>query len=182
MRASRPSGTGCWRHRTPRGLDRFGVDNGYMATSRMNIAKWYNAPPDDPRSCCALAQPVTEFGCQGLELDLPILCWGPDVMWRSGQWQLSPVRRRYRQTDPQQLVINTYRVLLTRGRDGVVIWVPPMPILDETEHILLAAGVRGLPAASAIVGGEIESLITADEAVELHGAGSEELGAPRSGC
>ena len=138
-----------------KGLVQFGVDNGYMATSRMNIAKWYNAPPDDPGSCCALVQPVTEFGCQGLELDLPILCWGPDVVWKNGEWQLNPVRRRYPQTDPRQLLINTYRVLLTRGRDGVVIWVPPMPVLDDTEHILLAAGVRGIPAASAIVGGEL---------------------------
>lgn len=138
-----------------KGLVQFGVDNGYMATSRMNIAKWYNAPADDPGSCCALVQPVTEFGCQGLELDLPILCWGPDVLWRNGEWQLNPVRRRYPQTDPRQLLINTYRVLLTRGRDGVVIWVPPLRVLDETEHILLAAGVRGIPAASAIVGGEL---------------------------
>jgi hypothetical protein len=138
-----------------KGLDRFGVNNSYMATSRMNIAKWYNAPADDQRSCCALVQPVTEFGCQGLELDLPILCWGPDVMWRNGEWQLSPVRRRYPQTDPSQLLINTYRVLLTRGRDGVVIWVPPMPVLHETEHILLAAGVRGIPAGLSIASGEI---------------------------
>jgi len=138
-----------------KGLERFGVNNGYMATSRMNIAKWYNAPADDPRSCCALVQPVTEFGCQGLELDLPIHCWGPDVLWRNGQWQLSPVRRRYPQTDPRQLLINTYRVLLTRGRDGILIWVPPMPALNETEHILLAAGVRAIPVASAIIGGEI---------------------------
>lgn len=138
-----------------KGLDRFGVNNGYMATSRMNIAKWYNATADDPRSCCALVQPVTEFGCQGLELDLPVLCWGPDVMWSQGDWQLNPVRRKYPQTDPRQLLINTYRVLLTRGRDGVVIWVPPIPALDETEHILLAAGVRGIPEASAIVGNEI---------------------------
>jgi hypothetical protein len=138
-----------------KGLARWGVENGYMATSRMNIAKWYNAPLDDARSCCALVQPVTEFGCQGLELDLPILCWGPDVMWKNGEWQLSPVRRRYPQTDPRQLLINTYRVLLTRGRDGLVIWVPPMPVLDQTEHILLAAGVRAIPAAAAMVSGEI---------------------------
>jgi schlafen family protein len=138
-----------------KGLDRLGVDNGYMATSRMNIAKWYNAPGDDPSSCCALIQPVTEFGCQGLELDLPILCWGPDAMWKNGEWQLNPVRRRYPQTDPEQLLTNTYRVLLTRGRDGVVIWVPPLEVLDETEHILLAAGVRGIPAASVIIGEEI---------------------------
>lgn len=126
-------------------LPKFGVDNGYMATSRMDIAKWYNAPPDDPKSSCALTQPATEFGCQGLELDLPIVCWGEDLRWQHGGWLLTPIRRRYRQDDPEQLLRNTYRVLLTRGRDGVVVFVPPMPLLDETEHILLAAGLKPIP-------------------------------------
>lgn len=126
-------------------LPKFGVLNDFMATSRMNIAKWFNAPPEDPKSCCALAQPVTEFGCQGLELDLPIVCWGEDVRWDGSAWILTPVRRRYPQDDPHQLLRNTYRVLLTRGRDGVVIFVPPVATLDLTEHALLAAGVRPLP-------------------------------------
>jgi DUF2075 family protein len=126
-------------------LRKFGVDNGYQATSRMNIAKWYNAPPDDPKSSCALAQPVTEFGCQGLELDLPIVCWGEDLRWQHGAWLLTPIRRRYPQDNPEQLLRNTYRVLLTRGRDGVVVFVPPIKLLDETEHILLAAGLKPIP-------------------------------------
>lgn len=133
-------------------LAQFGVDNGYMATSRMNIAKWYNARPDDPASSCALTQPVTEFGCQGLELDLPLLCWGEDVRWHAGIWDLSPVRRRYKQDDPRQLLVNTYRVLLTRGRDGLVVWLPPLPALDETENILLAAGLKLIPEPSELLG------------------------------
>jgi hypothetical protein len=126
-------------------LARFGVDNGYMATSRMNIARWFNAPPDDPLASNALTQPVTEFGCQGLELDLPVVCWGEDFRWHHGAWDLTPIRRRYRQDDPEQLLRNAYRVLLTRGRDGVIVWIPPLPLLDETETILLAAGVRPIP-------------------------------------
>jgi hypothetical protein len=133
-------------------LGSFGVDNGYMATSRMRIAKWYNAPPHDPASSCALTQPVTEFGCQGLELDLPVLCWGEDVRWQSGSWDLSPVRRRYRQDDPRQLLLNTYRVLLTRGRDGLVVWLPPLPALDETENILLASGLKSIPEPFELIG------------------------------
>jgi hypothetical protein len=70
------------------------------------------------KSATALVQPVTEFGCQGLELDLPIVCWGEDFNWDGTSWQLTPVRRRSLQQDPQQLLTNVYRVLLTRGRDA----------------------------------------------------------------
>ena len=87
---------------------------------------------------------MTEFQCQGLELDLPILCWGEDYRWVSPGWELHPIRRRYPQDDPNQLLTNAYRVLLTRGRDGLVIFVPPDPLLDATEQALIRAGVEPL--------------------------------------
>jgi len=121
-------------------LPKFGVDNSFPATSRMNIAKWFNSSVDDPKSSNALIQPVTEFGCQGLELDLPILCWGDDLKWEGSAWNLKPINRRYPQNDPAGLLRNTYRVLLTRGRDGLVIFVPPTKDFDSTEVALLAAG------------------------------------------
>jgi hypothetical protein len=40
-----------------------------------------------------------------------------------------------------QLRRNAYRVLLTRGRDATVIFVPPIPELDETFINLIAAGL-----------------------------------------
>jgi hypothetical protein len=123
----------------------YGVENGFMATSRMNIAAWYNAPANDPKSCCALTQPATEFGAQGLELDLPIVCWGEDYAWSGDHWVLRLPRRQVPRRDPEQLLQNAYRVLLTRGRDGIVIWVPPDRDLDATEHAFLASGVRPLP-------------------------------------
>jgi len=126
-------------------LPRHGVDNSWMATSRLKVARWFNAPYHDPASCCALEECVTEFQCQGLELDLPIVCWGEDMRWDGSAWVLSPIRRRYPIRDPKQLLRNTYRVLLTRGRDGLVVYLPPSVELDQTEHALLAAGVRPLP-------------------------------------
>jgi DUF2075 family protein len=113
-------------------LPQFGIDNGFMATSRMNIAKWFNAPAEDPKSSNTLRQPVTEFGCQGLELDLPILCWGEDYRWEHDQWLRTPIRRRYRQHEPEVLLRNAYRVLLTRARQGMVIYVPPGDPTDPT--------------------------------------------------
>jgi hypothetical protein len=127
-------------------LPKHGVDNGFQATNRlMNFGRWYNAPRDDERSCCALRIPVTEFGCQGLELDLPIVCWGEDMRWTGADWLLTPIRRKVPQEDPQQLLRNAYRVLLTRGRDGFVVWLPPDERLDQTEVALLAAGLKPLP-------------------------------------
>ena len=108
----------------------------------MNIAKWFNAPTDDPKSSNALTQPITEFGCQGLELDLPIVCWGEDLRWGDGEWITKPINRRYQQKDPVALLKNSYRVLLTRGRDGLVIYVPDSKLLNSTEVALLAAGVK----------------------------------------
>ena len=115
-----------------------------MATKNVKKGRWFNAPPEDPLSCCALEAVVTEFGCQGLELDLPIVCWGSDHRWDSGHWQLSPTRRRDPVDDPVTLLRNAYRVLLTRGRDGLVIFVPPDRELDETFDVLQDAGLRPL--------------------------------------
>lgn len=121
-----------------------GIDNSYLATSRMSIAKWFNAAPESTLSSNALIQPITEFGCQGLELDLPIVCWGQDMTWRNDSWRLSPIKRTYVQDDPKKLLRNAYRVLLTRGRDGLVIFLPPEKDLDSTEVALLAAGASQL--------------------------------------
>jgi DUF2075 family protein len=81
------------------------------------------------------------FGCQGLELDLPIVCWGPDLIWDGGRWVAKTGRPR-KVRDPQRLRLNAYRVLLTRGRDGLLIHVPPG--LDSIWEALLSAGIRPL--------------------------------------
>ena len=46
--------------------------------------------------------------------------------------------------DPFQLRVNAYRVLLTRGRDVCVVFIPPIPTLDETFEYLRAAGFKRL--------------------------------------
>ena len=49
------------------------------------------------------------------------------------------------QEDPHQLRLNSYRVLLTRSREGLVIFVPPLSEFDQTEYALLASGAKILP-------------------------------------
>lgn len=104
---------------------------------------WFEAPPNHPRSACQLQLAVSEFGCQGLELDMPLLCWGPDMAWHGSEWR-TPARRSQVIRDPRQLRLNAYRVLLTRGRDGVLVFVPPLETLDETAAALVDVGFQTL--------------------------------------
>jgi hypothetical protein len=46
--------------------------------------------------------------------------------------------------DPFRLRLNAYRVLLTRGRDAAVVFVPPDPRLDLTAAWLQGHGVKVL--------------------------------------
>ncbi len=132
-------------------LPAFGVDSSFPATKKVKLARWYNEGRGHPQSCCQLDQVVTEFGCQGLELDLPILCWANDMRWTGTSWEIKQIRPKYPIDDPVRIRQNAYRVLLTRGRDGLVVFIPPDPMLDATEHALLAAGVRPMPEVLALV-------------------------------
>ena len=132
-------------------LGGFGVPNDWQSTRRVRYGPWYNDPEDDPggRSCRHLDQAVTEFGAQGLELDAVLLAWGTDFRIVEGCWSIDRARK-YRPSghskarDPAVLRANAYRVLLTRGRDVHVVFVPPLEELDETMEFLLACGFRRL--------------------------------------
>lgn len=125
-----------------RNLDAHGVDPGFQATKRINVARWFNDGLDGPASGCHLQSVITEFQCQGLELDFPVVCWGDDFWWEPGKWATRGGRRQRLVRDPHRLRMNAYRVLLTRGREGMVIFVPPEPAtrMDATLHALISAG------------------------------------------
>jgi hypothetical protein len=127
-------------------LRTIGIGNDFQSTKRVKIARWFNAPAFDPLSACALDVVATEFMCQGLELDMPLVCWGSDMLWRDGGWQTKAVNRKIPLLDPDQIVRNTYRVLMTRGRDGMVLFVPPHAMFDETAEVLVDAYVDSLGA------------------------------------
>ena len=123
-------------------LPEYGINNGFQDTKRVKNAKWYNEDLGTKGSCCNMEEVVTEFGCQGLELDMAIVAWGNDFTWTGKSWELRKMRTRIPQVDPHQLRLNSYRVLLTRSREGVIVFIPPKPEFDLTEHALLAAGAR----------------------------------------
>lgn len=126
-------------------MTRFGVDNSFYATSLryMNIGKWFNTDARSGVSCCNLEKVVTEFGCQGLELDMPIICWGPDMKWNGYGWDLYRPNQAP-DSDDNTYRTNSYRVLLTRGRDGFIIYVPDDRILDQTYKLFRSLGLKEL--------------------------------------
>ncbi len=126
----------------------YGVPTGFQATKRVRRGPWFVDGEESQESCRHLRDVVTEFGAQGLELDMALLAWGTDFMLTSGVWSNARARG-YRSSvpirDPFQLRLNAYRVLLTRGRDGTVLFVPPECALDETWDYVRACGFRELP-------------------------------------
>ena len=88
---------------------------------------------------------MTEFGAQGLELDGSLLAWGNDFIRHKGSWSNEYARGYMKASmvrDAFQLRMNAYRVLLTRGRDGTVVFVPPISVMNETFDYLRDAGFK----------------------------------------
>ena len=126
-------------------LPMYGVDNSYETLRRFRAGAWFNDPASSEFSCRQLEMVATEFKVQGLELDMPIVAWGTDFRRDSGAWSDSfAIRHRKKVQDSLALRTNAYRVLLTRGRDGAVIFVPPARELDETYEWLKQRGLHSL--------------------------------------
>ena len=78
--------------------------------------------------------------------DAALVAWGGDLLIDSstGQWTDAGARRfrdKKSVRDPLQLRKNAYRVLLTRGRDGMVVYVPRESIFDSTYAYLASIGI-----------------------------------------
>jgi hypothetical protein len=134
-----------------------GVGEILNATDGMDIAHWYLNPPGDIRASYALEVPANEYTCQGLELDFAAICWGGNFVHdREGErwlyrrlngtrWQVvtDASRRRF--------IENGYRVLLTRAREGMMMWVPTGDTKDKTrEPTLLDATAEYLISCGAV--------------------------------
>ncbi|MEK0272148.1 DNA/RNA helicase domain-containing protein [Vibrio vulnificus] len=80
-----------------------------------HIGPWYVEPPSSENSCCRFDAACTEFSCQGLELSLALFNWGQDMVFRNGKLVVEDQRQYEHYTE------GSYRVLLSRGRSGLVI-------------------------------------------------------------
>jgi hypothetical protein len=99
-------------------------------------AKWFLNEPGDVRSSSYLEEAATEFTVQGLELDWAGVCWDGDYHRSGNNWQYQAFRgTRWQQVvNParQNYLRNAYRVILTRARQGMVLFVPAGSSSDPT--------------------------------------------------
>ena len=104
--------------------------------NKLDPAVWFLNDKDDIRSSYYLEDIATEFDIQGLELDWVGMCWDADFrregeswegyLFKGTKWQ--NVKDEYRKV----YIKNAYRVLLTRARQGMVIFVPKGDDRDHT--------------------------------------------------
>lgn len=118
-----------------------GIDSENALSSQSNdtkIANWFLNDESDVRSSFCLEVPSTEFAIQGLELDWACVAWGGDMSFQNGNWEFQKFRgdkwTKINAIEVQEYLLNTYRVLLTRARQGMVIFIPPGDSVDITRR------------------------------------------------
>jgi len=135
-----------WVRRQARGSERVGI----MASSgaqrlkphaidirfNVNPVHWFLKGADDTRSSYYLEDAATEFQVQGLELDWACVAWDADLRFAERGWKYRSFRgnrwEQVKKKDRRQYLLNAYRVLLTRARQGMVLFVPKGDSSDPT--------------------------------------------------
>jgi hypothetical protein len=135
-----------WIRSKARGTERFGM----VASSKaqrlkpdaidirldVNPVHWFLNDKDDTRSSYYLEDAATEFQVQGLELDWACVAWDGDLRFSEHEWKYRYFCgngwREIKKPDNQRYLLNAYRVLLTRARQGMAIYIPPGDASDPT--------------------------------------------------
>lgn len=106
--------------------------------NEINVANWFLNGKDDVRASYALEDVVTEFDIQGLELDYSIVAWDADFRYAGGEWIYNNfVGNRWNNINSNEKKLylkNAYRVLLTRARQGMAIYVTAGSNEDATRN------------------------------------------------
>ena len=135
-----------WLRSRRRGTERAGLlassnanrlkPHGVFVKAKIEPEKWFLAEPEDVRSSDALEDAATEFDVQGLELDWACLCWDANLRRSDHGWEMLQFRGSQWQTvndaSRRSYIANSYRVLLTRARQGLVVFVPKGSEIDQT--------------------------------------------------
>jgi hypothetical protein len=135
-----------WLHARARGSERFGLvassgasrlkPEGINVHEKINAPYWFLNSKNDVRASFYLEDPATEFDIQGLELDWVGVCWDADFRRTDGRWTQHMFRgtkwNNLKDRALQAYLANAYRVLLTRARQGMVIYIPAGDPTDAT--------------------------------------------------
>ena len=135
-----------WTRSQVRGSQRCGVvacssaqrlkPEGIYVPTEIDVKNWFLAPADDLRSSNMMEVVASEFKVQGLEIDWAMVCWDADLRrLNEKEWDyfnFKGTKWMHRNKEEQKrYLLNAYRVLLTRARQGMIIFVPEGVEEDE---------------------------------------------------
>jgi schlafen family protein len=156
-----------WLRSQARGTERSGLvassgaqrlkPEGIHIKAEIEEANWFLNDSTDVRSSCYLEDVASKFAIQGLELDWVGVCWDGDFHYNDGKWVFQGFKgTKWQSVNDQSRRLylkNAYRVILTRARQGMILFVPngdasdrtrPSSFYDGTFQYLRTCGIRSL--------------------------------------
>lgn len=135
-----------WIRSKCRGSTRYGLlasskalrlkPEGIFVKNKLDVENWFLNSKDDVRSSYMIEDVVSEFDIQGLELDYSIVAWDANYRYVNGEWTYNNFKgdkwTKVNSEEDKIYLKNAYRVLLTRARQGMAIFVPKGSDIDST--------------------------------------------------
>ncbi|HMR47068.1 MAG TPA: DUF2075 domain-containing protein [Bacteroidia bacterium] len=136
-----------WLKEKAKGTERIGIiassggrrlrAEGIDVKNEIEPANWFLNGKDDVRSSYYLEDVATEFDIQGLEIDFTCVAWDINFYHNGVKWNYQNFKgskwQNINQDSAKNYLLNSYRVLLTRARQGMVIYVPNVDDTDATK-------------------------------------------------
>ena len=130
---------------------------GIDVKNEISAPNWFLNNSDDIRSSYFLEEIATEFDIQGLEIDWVCLAWDINYYFKDGKWNCqyfsgTKWQNIHNENDKTYLQ-NAYRVLLTRARQGLIIYIPegddldhtrPKELYDQTFNFFQSCGIQNI--------------------------------------
>jgi hypothetical protein len=135
-----------WLRKNKKGTERIGVVGssggrrlrplGIDVKNEIKAEDWFLNDASDVRSSHYLELVATEFDIQGLEIDYVCLAWDINFYFNNSEWKYQSFegtkwKSIINEIDKSYLR-NAYRVLMTRARQGLIIFIPYGDTLDPT--------------------------------------------------
>ena len=137
-----------WVRNVSRGTERYGIiassgakrlrADGVTVPKDIEIEKWFLNGKDDVNSSYFMEIAASEFKIQGLEIDYAVVVWEADYRYLDGKFTYNNFAgsswSRVNNQIAQNYQKNSYRVLLTRARQGYIIYIPKGNAEDVTRN------------------------------------------------
>jgi hypothetical protein len=154
-----------WLRKKKKGTERIGLVGssggrrlrplGIDVKNEITAEDWFLNDSTDVRSSNYLELVATEFDIQGLEIDYVCLAWDINFYFKNGEWNYQFFEgtkwKGINSEIDKSYLRNAYRVLMTRARQGLIIFIPfgesldptrPKELYDSTYNFLIECGIQ----------------------------------------